>query len=443
MAASTSKSRTPAETAVEFNESMSDSILPDRGTSTLDKTDSPPDGGRTAWLQVLGLWAIFAVTWGLANTFGVFQTYYENHLLSRTPPSAVSWIGSLQGALLLMMGPVSGTLYDAGYFRQLLLGGLFLIVLGQFMTSLARDYWQFILGQGVCIGIGCGFAYVPSAALLSQYFRQRQALALGIASTGSPIVGIIFPILFSRLQPTLGFPWACRIVAFVVLLLCLIPAFLLQVRTPPSGPVRSIVDRSALHDRRFMLFICGSFIAFLSLYIGYFYIQLFAVKSQIGPSDFSAYYVTLLNAGSIPGRLIPNYLADHWGHLNTQIVLSALTAVVMFAWMGIQNMGGLMAFALFYGAFTGGVMSILPPVTVALSPDPSRIGTRMGMVTFAAGVAVLVGPPIAGVIINDYSRTRWLSMTGYAGATTSVATILLIFARIAPGRRKSSSKETA
>jgi MFS family permease len=175
---------------------------------------------------------------------------------------------------------------------------------------------------------------------------------------------------------------------------------------------------------------CGSFVAFLSVYIGYFYIQLFAVKATIGSPNFSANFVTLLNVGSIPGRLGSNFIAGHIGPLNTQIAVSVLTAVMMYAWMGVHNTGGLIVFAIFYGAFTGGMMSILAPVTVALSPDLRNLGTRMGMVTFVTGIAVLVGPPIAGAILKDYSRTCWLHMMGYAGGTLSLASVFFILTKM-------------
>jgi MFS family permease len=187
----------------------------------------------------------------------------------------------------------------------------------------------------------------------------------------------------------------------------------------------------------------GSFFASLSIYIGYFYIQLFAIKLDIGQLDFSAYFVTLLNAGSVPGRLITNYLADRLGCLNIQIAMSALTTIIMFAWMGVHDMGGLVVFSLFYGASTGGIMAMFQPVTVALSSDPSRIGTRMGMVTFTAGFAVLVGPPIGGAILGDYSRVRWFAMIGYAGGITSIATVLFAIARMKPSEKTTTTKELA
>ena len=64
----------------------------------------------------------------MLNTFGVYQTYYEQQQLASS--SNISWIGSAQACLLLFVGAITGPIYDAGYFRYLLVVGTFLVVFG-------------------------------------------------------------------------------------------------------------------------------------------------------------------------------------------------------------------------------------------------------------------------------------------------------------------------
>jgi MFS family permease len=124
---------------------------------------------------------------GVINTFGTYQTYYQTEILKSSTPSAISWIGSIQAFLLLLVGAITGPIYDAGHFRALLLCGSFLIVLGQMMLSLCHEYYQVLLAQAFCIGIGCGALFVPSIAILSTYFSTKIALAVGIAAAGSSL----------------------------------------------------------------------------------------------------------------------------------------------------------------------------------------------------------------------------------------------------------------
>ena len=173
------------ESSVTSDESDSIVIPPD--------DDSIPDGGFIAWLQVLGSFLMFFNTWGVANAFGEFQTYYENNLLSSEGSSRISWIGSVQGFLLMVSGTLTGPLFDLGYYRHLLVIGTVLSVLGMMMTSLCKQYWQVMLAQAVCVGVGNGCMFVPCVGITSTYFSKKRALAIGISSSGSSLGAVFNP----------------------------------------------------------------------------------------------------------------------------------------------------------------------------------------------------------------------------------------------------------
>lgn len=121
------------------------------------------------------------------NMYGVFQTFYQRDLLASQSASAISWIGSVQGFLLFLGSAVTGPFFDMGYLKTLLMLGTFFTVLGTFMTSICKAYWQLFLAQGVMVGIGFGCLFLPSVAIISQYFTTKKSFAFGIASTGSSI----------------------------------------------------------------------------------------------------------------------------------------------------------------------------------------------------------------------------------------------------------------
>ena len=119
--------------------------------------------------------------------YGVFQTYYESNILNTRSASAISWIGSVQGALLFFGSAVSGPLFDMGYLRTLLSTGTLFTVGGMMTTSICKNYWQIVLAQGVTIGLGFGCIFLLCVGVVSQYFTSKKAFAFGIASTGGSI----------------------------------------------------------------------------------------------------------------------------------------------------------------------------------------------------------------------------------------------------------------
>lgn len=71
-----------------------------------------PDGGLQAWTVATGSFAILFCTFGFANSFGVFQEYYQSHQLRHESPSTIAWIGSTQVFLLMSGNAIGGPLFD-------------------------------------------------------------------------------------------------------------------------------------------------------------------------------------------------------------------------------------------------------------------------------------------------------------------------------------------
>ena len=151
----------------------------------------PPDGGLHAWLSVVGACLVFFNAWGLVQAFGAYQSYYSTSLLESYSASNISWIGTIQAFLLVFVGIVTGPIFDRGYLRTLLLIGAALMVFGMMMLSLATDFYQVMLAQGVCVGLGSGVLYTPALAQITVSFTKHRALAIGLSTTGVGLGGIV------------------------------------------------------------------------------------------------------------------------------------------------------------------------------------------------------------------------------------------------------------
>ncbi|KAM3084419.1 hypothetical protein ACMFMG_001476 [Clarireedia jacksonii] len=385
-----------------------------------------PDGGIVAWLQVLGSFFLFFNSWGIVNTYGVFQTYYESDLLSTESPSNISWIGSIQAFLLLLVGVITGPLFDAGRLRLLLFTGTLLVVLGLMMTSISKTYWEVLLAQAICMGIGLGCLFVPSVAIVSTYFSTKKAFAMGIAASGSSLGGVIYPIVFHNLQPSIGFGWATRVLGFIALTTLTVSLTTMRMRVQPAHK-RSLIDITAFHSPPFWLFTFGLFFGFMGLYVPFFYVQSYALDDHIMSANSAFYMLSVINAASIFGRIIPNWLADRIGPLNVLIPGTAIACVVALGWIGIHSVGGLVVFCLLYGFSSGSFVSIPPTVIVTLSPSLSVVGTRMGMTFAVSGIGLLIGTPVAGQILL---RHGYVATIAYCGVCISVAVALFVATRV-------------
>ena len=72
--------------------------------------------------------------------------------------------------------------------------------------------------------------------------------------------------------------------------------------------------------------------------------------------------ISILNASSIFGRVLPNFLADKIGSYNIIIPMSFGTGVLLFAWLGVHSAAGMIVFAILYGFCSGAYISLLASI---------------------------------------------------------------------------------
>ncbi|KAJ5084554.1 hypothetical protein NUU61_009133 [Penicillium alfredii] len=394
--------------------------------TSLATVPPPPNGGIVAWLQVLGAFLIFFNCWGVINTFGVFQSYYESTLLSQESPSAISWIGTIQGFLLFLVGLIAGPIFDKGYPRSLVIAGGFLVVFGLMMTSLSTQYYQVFLAHGIAVGIGCGFLFLPSVAIVATYFTTRRALATGITASGGSIGSVIYPIVFHKLIDRVGFGWTTRIIAFIALGGLCVSLAVMKMRLPPPKQARPLLDMTAFKEVPFMVLSCGLFFVFIGMYFPFFYLPSYFNNFLHSNDDLSFYSLAILNAASVFGRILPGLAADSVGSLNTIIPMGVITAVLAYAWIGIRNIAGTIVFTCIYGISSGAIVSLLPTIVARLSPSMGIVGTRMGMCFMFAGLGLLIGNPIAGALLDLENAVFWKSQVFCAVMLTAGVTLIAV-----------------
>ena len=122
------------------------------------------------------------------------------------------------------------------------------------------------------------------------------------------IGGVIYPIIIRKMFQSIGFGWAVRTMAFIMLVTIGIAISILRPRLPPrkSGP---LIIWPALREPAYLLFILGLMLAFMAFFVPFFYAQTYALS--IGTNENLAFYVlSIMNAAGMIGRLLPNALAD-------------------------------------------------------------------------------------------------------------------------------------
>ncbi|RYO91538.1 hypothetical protein DL764_008273 [Monosporascus ibericus] len=346
------------------------------------------DGGTTAWLVVLGAWCVAFCSVGWLN-----RTIYDKY------------------------GP-----------RQLVLGGTFLHVFGLMMASISDQYYQLLLSQGVCSAIGVAAMFQPMLTCIPGWFEARRGVAYGILATGSSIGGIVFPIMVSRLVNVIGYGWTMRASAFLILGLLIIANLTVRARNPPRPtPVTPKQLARAFREVPFIGLILGMCFLTFGNYIPINYIQAQAVEAGMR-SELVGYIVTILNAGSLFGRIISGIAGDKVGHFNTFIFSCFCSGVVTLGlWIPGTSNSALITYTMLFGFFSGAYVSLIGALVAQISP-PHEMGFRTGIVFLLGSVPGLVTNPIAGAIVD--STGDYVGLKIFAGVMLIVGSACVVVSRV-------------
>jgi MFS family permease len=140
------------------------------------------------------------------------------------------------------------------------------------------------------------------------------------------------------------------------------------------------------------------------------------------------YLLPILNAASTFGRITPNFLADYMGPLNMLTPAAGVTALLAFCWIAVNSTAGIIVLAFLYGFFSGGFVSLPPVVMAVITKDMRSFGTRLGMFFAICSVALLIGTPIGGAILND--TNSYLGVQLFSGTCLAACAALTLTIRI-------------
>lgn len=214
---------------------------------------------------------------------------------------------------------------------------------------------------------------------------------------------------------------------FIMLATLMIPVAVMRAKVYPSSR-RPLVDWKVLRNVPWDLFSLGSFFGYMGMFVPFYYLATYSIEKGIMSTNAAFYTLTVMNAGSIFGRLIPNFYADAIGPLNITLPFIIFCGIVAFTWISITSVAGVFLFAFFYGFFSGTFVSITGPTLAVLSPDLALVGTHMGMSFGIGGLGLLIGNPVAGVLLDGFG---WKGSIYFCGACNMVAAGCVLWSRIA------------
>jgi MFS family permease len=367
-----------------------------------------------------------ALVYAVAYSFGAFFVPMAREFHAGS--GATSVIFSVTAFLFFTLGAVSGWAGDRFGTRRVLLVGAVVMAAGLFLTSLVNQLWVGYLTYGIGVGVGVACAYVPMVAAAGSWFDRRQSLAIGVAVSGIGVGTLVGAPIAAWLIGIYGWRTTYVIFAFVSLAVLGVCAALTE-RSKGVGPARLSLGR-AIRTREFVTLYLATLLIGFGLFTFFVHLVPYAQANGYRPAVAAA-LLGVVGAFSTLGRLLFGPLADRFGRIRMLQASVFFMGISLLIWLSGPGYAGLAVFAAIMGAAYGGWVAISPSVLAELFGTEGLGGTTGFMYT-AAGIGALLGPPLAGWIVDSTGSYRPAIVAAMVLQVAAFAVILTLRPRTRP-----------
>ncbi|KAJ6660327.1 hypothetical protein lerEdw1_017750 [Lerista edwardsae] len=341
-----------------------------------------PDGGW-GWAVLFGCFVITGFSYAFPKAMSVF--FKELIREFGVGYSDTAWISSILLAMLYGTGPLCSMCVNRfGCRPVMIVGGLFASA-GMITASYCTNIIQVYLTVGVITGLGLALNFQPSLIMLNRYFSK-----------------------------------------------------VLKKKAP-----QKLLDFSVFRDGGFLVYTIAASIMVLGLFVPPVFVVSYA-KDLHYPDTKAAFLLTILGFVDIFARPICGIVAGlKWVRPRCVYLFSFAMFFNGFTdLMGSMsyNYDGLVVFCIFFGISYGMVGALQFEVLMAII-GTQKFSSAIGLVLLIEAVAVLIGPPSAGKVLDATGKYMFVFIM--AGTEVVTSAVVLALGNICCIKKKTEHKEDA
>jgi MFS family permease len=383
------------------------------------------DERRQQWTIVAVLFVTLFLIWGPVNASSVFFIPVVKHFgWSRALFSLLAATGPLAAGF---SSPALGSLMDRYGERRIMMTGAALVAFGFLALSRAESAIAF-LAVFVVLGVGISAStIIPTALVITNWFREQRGLALGIAFAGIPLGGAGITIVANLVVQHGGYRSGYVAMALPILFV-VIPLLAIFMRSHPKDEGDETISdamqealpgldvREALRSRSFWMFGIADLV-FAMAGVG-LRVHLVPFLTGIGYSATAAAEIFgAMFIFSAAGTFLIGRVADRMGGRATLATVFMVAAAGIALLLGASHVAAVAAFIVVFGLVRE-TSPALAPIAITESLGRKHLGSLLGILALFTTFGFAIGPVIAGRIFDRSGS--------YTGALVLFAAFALI-----------------
>lgn len=346
-----------------------------------------------------------------------------------------------------LVAPFLGSALDRGHAKRIMLWGAWLLAFGLLLTAAVRNLIQFYLVLGTLLSLGAALiGGVTASTLVANWYVRKRAMALGIATMGISLSGVVMAPVSTRLISLVG--WRGTFVIYGALtLLFVVPAVRRwvvdrpediglhpdgDVTSPVAGwapaPIVSSASRrphwtEPLRSRNFWviaLVVSMNFCANSAILT-----HIIAHARDLGfPPLPASYALSIIAAMGVLGKVVFGWIGDRLSGRGALWLAIGLQATGSTGLLQAESYSGLLSAAAVFGLGMGGMMPLWGTLIGACFGRRS-FGRVMGLMSPILLPIQILGVPFAGYVF-DRSGTYDLAFAVFVCMYLSAMLVLFL-----------------
>lgn len=352
--------------------------------------------------MVAAAFVVGFVVFGTIYSFGVFlEAIASDFQASRVATSALFSITSL---IFYLGGSVTGHLSDRFGPRPMVAAGAAMMGAGLIFMAFIDRLWVGYIVYGVGVGVGTACAYIPALAIVGGWFVKRRNSALGVAAAGTGCGMLIVPPFAAALIDCCG--WRHASIILGIGCTSLLAACAAVVMRPPlaSAAIHRPLSRVVRSPEFALLYVSWVF-ATTALFVPFVFLPAFALEHGAGHVAASA-LLSLFGGISILGRVGIGALSNRIGIISVFKISVFVMGASYVLWLTATSYYSLIGFAVVLGLAYGVRIALMPGVLIEIF-GLQNLGTVLGVFFTATGISAILGPLLAGLVIDHSGNFRW------------------------------------
>lgn len=374
-------------------------------------------------------------------SYGVFFKELANEFGGSRLQAALGL--TIANAVAAIASPYLGKALDKYPIRLLMAAGATIVSIGFILLSQITAQWQFYLILATFIALGTStMGGLAASKLVANWFVIRRGTALGIATMGISLSGLVMPILATWLISELG--WRGAFIAYAVatfsIIVPLVILFVINrpedINQHPDGLSIPLTTESATHSNSIttwqllktpsfwiLAFTFGLILSSLSPILT----NLIPYLTDMGITAYKAASVLSLSAGAgVLGKLFYGWLVDSLDDARTAVIASIiaqLLGVILF--INTSEYSLIILGAMVFGFGMGGVVPLQATIAGHLF-GRECFGKAMGLLRPVMMPIHLIGLPLSNWLFDhygDYQIAFQVSIAAYILAILIVSSL--------------------